>query len=252
MIGSLGGRTALVTGGARDIGGAMSKALAAAGARVIINYFRAHEEAHDVASSIREGGGQACLCRADVTTSAGVATLARAVEACDGGRLDILVNNVGGLIGRRPIEKMDATFVDAVLRVNFTSTVLVTQALVGAMEKGGSIVNMASLAGRNGGAPGATIYAASKAAVMAYTRGLAKELGPRGIRVNCLCPGLINTRFHDMFSTDEERSRSHQMTPLRREGLPDEVAAATVFLAGNASSYLTGISLDVNGGLGFS
>jgi 3-oxoacyl-[acyl-carrier protein] reductase len=147
---------------------------------------------------------------------------------------------------------MDEAFFDAVMDLNLKSTFLVTKAVVPHMAKGGAIVNLSSLAGRDGGGPGASIYATSKGAVMTLTRGLAKELGPQGIRVNALCPGLIGTSFHDIFSKPEGRAAVAGNTPLRREGTPDEVAAAVAFLASDDAAFLTGTNVDINGGLAFS
>lgn len=248
----LAGKTALVTGAGRDIGREMAISLAAEGAHVLVGYHSSADAARATVEEVHRIGGKAAAFRSDVMTEVGCATLAMQAGELFGGTLDILVNNAGGLVGRRSLQNMTPDFVEEVMRLNFTSTVLMTRAALALIPDGGCIINMASLAGRNGGAPGASIYAAAKAAVMTFTRGLAKELGPRQIRVNCLCPGMIDTTFHDMFSTDDERVRTHGMTPLRREGTAAEVAATTVFLASPASSFMTGVSLDVNGGLGFS
>ena len=136
--------------------------------------------------------------------------------------------------------------------VNFKSTVFVTKALKPLMEKGGSIVNFASQAGRDGGGPGAFLYGASKGAVSTFTRGLAKELGPQGIRVNAINPGMIATKFHDDFTKDQVRVNVAAGTPLRREGKASEVADLVSYLASDESSFLTGNNVDINGGLAFS
>ena len=120
------------------------------------------------------------------------------------------------------------------------------------MPEGSAIVNFSSLAARDGGGPGASVYATSKAAVTTFTRAMAKELGPKGIRVNALCPGVISTTFHDTFSKDEVRKNIANATPLRREGAPDEVADAVAYLASGESSFITGANIDINGGLFFS
>ena len=133
-----------------------------------------------------------------------------------------------------------------------TSTFLTMQAVVPNMTNGGAVVNFSSLAGRDGGGPGASAYAASKGAIMTFTRAMAKELGPSGIRVNCVCPGLIATTFHDTFTKDEVRANVANATPLRREGQASEVADLVAYLASDESSFLTGASVDINGGLGFS
>ena len=138
------------------------------------------------------------------------------------------------------------------MELNLKSAFLVTKAVLPHLGEGSTIVNLSSLAGRDGGGPGASIYATAKGALMTFTRSLAKELGPRGIRVNALCPGLIGTSFHDTFSKPEGRKAVAGNTPLRREGHPDEVASAVVFLASGDSSFLTGVNMDINGGLAFS
>jgi 3-oxoacyl-[acyl-carrier protein] reductase len=245
---SLKGKVAIVTGGGRDIGRSISCRLAADGAHVIVNYRSDQAAAEETVRSIAAAGGSAMLHRADVTRPADVATLTEAA----GDRIDILVNCAGGMIARKTLADMDEAFFDAVMELNLKSAFLVTKAALPRMTKGASIVNLASLAGRDGGGPGASIYATAKGALMTFTRALAKELGPQGIRVNALCPGLIGTSFHDIFSKPEGRAATAGNTPLRREGHPDEVAAAVAFLASADASFLTGVNLDINGGLGFS
>ena len=138
------------------------------------------------------------------------------------------------------------------MRLNLTTTFMTTKAVVPHMKYGGSIVNFASQAGRDGGGPGAWAYATSKGAVQTLTRGLSKELGPSGIRVNCVCPGMIATTFHDTFTKDEVRKNVAASTPLRREGNATEVADLAVYLASPESSFVTGTSVDINGGTYFS
>ena len=129
---------------------------------------------------------------------------------------------------------------------------MLTKAVVAKMGDSGAIVNLASQAGRDGGGPGASAYACSKGAVMTFTRAMAKELGPRGIRVNALCPGMISTTFHDTFTKDEVRKNVANGTPLKREGSPSEIATIVSFLASSEASFLTGVNMDTNGGLLFS
>ena len=136
--------------------------------------------------------------------------------------------------------------------VNFKSCVFVTQTFKTMMVEGGSIVNFASQAGRDGGCPGASLYAASKGAVMTFTRAMAKEFGPQGIRVNALCPGMIATKFHDDFTKDEVRAKVAGSTPLKREGNASEVADLVAYLASSEASFITGDNVDINGGLAFS
>lgn len=246
------GKVALVTGGGRDIGRSVSERLAREGAKVVINYCNDEAAANETLAAIEAAGGTALLYRADVTQNAEVLALVEATCAAFGGRIDVLVNVAGGMIARKALAEIDEAFFDAVMDLNLKSTFLVTKAVVPRMAKGGAIVNLSSLAGRDGGGPGASIYATSKGAVMTLTRGLAKELGPQGIRVNALCPGLIGTSFHDIFSKPEGRAAVAGNTPLRREGTPDDVAAAVAFLASDDAAFLTGANVDINGGLAFS
>lgn len=245
-------KVALVTGGGRDIGRSVSERLAREGARVVVNYRNDEASAKETVAAIEAAGGTALLYRADVTRRDEVFGLIEATCAAFGDRIDVLVNVAGGMIARKTLAEMDEAFFDAVMDLNLKSTFLVTKAAVPHMAKGSAIVNLASLAGRDGGGPGATIYATSKGAVMTFTRGLAKELGPQGIRVNALCPGLIGTSFHDIFSKPEGRAAVAGNTPLRREGTPDEVAAAVAFFASDDAAFLTGTNIDINGGLAFS
>lgn len=251
MTHDLSGKTALVTGGGRDIGKAICHRLAEAGAAVAINYRSSRDEADAAAKEITDGGGKAVAVQADVTKPDEVARLV--AETCDqlGGSIDILVNNAGGLLERCPIVEMEEDLWDRVMDVNFKSVYLVTKAAAPRMNDGGAIVNLSSLAARNGGGGGAVAYAASKGGVLTLTRGLAKELAPRKIRVNAVSPGLINTTFHDTFTPDEARQRTAATTAAGREGEADDVAQAVLFLASPASSYVNGESLEINGGLYF-
>ncbi len=245
-------KVAIVTGGGRDIGQAISTKLAAAGARVCVNYAHDEHSAHKTLQAIESGGGRAILHRADVTDAAAVEAMVQATRDAFGGRIDVLVNVAGGLVARRPLADIDEAFFHQVIDLNLKSVFLTTRAVVPHMAAGGAIVNFASLAGRDGGGPGAAMYATSKAAVMTFTRAMAKELGPRGIRVNALCCGMIATRFHDEFTKPEVRASIAAATPLRREGRPDEAADTALYLASDAASFITGANVDVNGGVFFS
>lgn len=246
------GKVAIVTGGARDIGRAVSLKLASEGAKVVINYRDNASAAEALLNEISEANGQAILCQADVTKMQDVQRLVDETRSAFGDTIDILVNVAGGLVARKTIEEMDETFFNTLLQLNITSTFLTTKAVTPYMTQGASIINLASQAGRDGGGPGASAYATSKGAVITFTRAMAKELGPKNIRVNALCPGVISTTFHDTFSKPEVRQAIAGNTPLRREGNAAEIADAVAYLASEESSFITGVNLDINGGLLFS
>ena len=247
------GKTAIVTGGSRDIGRAISVKLASEGANVVVNYFSNEADADATLAAIEAtGSGKAIKVRADVTKSEDVAKLVAAATEAFGDGIDILVNNAGGLVARKPLAEMDEEFFNHVMQLNLTSTFLATKAAAEHMGEGGAIVNLASLGGRDGGGGGAAAYATSKGAVMTFTRAMAKELGPRGIRVNALCPGMIATAFHDKFTPDAARENVANSTPLRRQGRAEETADAVAYLASDEASFINGANVDINGGLAFS
>ncbi len=246
------GKVAVVTGGARDIGSAICVKLAKEGAKVVVNYFGSQKESEETLAAIKAVGGDGITVKADVSKQANIDNLVARTKEAFGDQVDILVNNAGGLFARKTIGEIDEDYYNLVMDVNFKGTVFVTKAFKPLMEKGGSIVNLSSQAGRDGGGPGSAIYAASKGAVMTLTRNWAKELGPQGIRVNAVCPGMISTKFHDDFTRDEVRTKVAGNTPLRREGLATEVADLVAYLAGPESTFMTGNNVDINGGLAFS
>ncbi len=245
-------KVAIVTGGSRDIGRAVSIALAAQGASVVVNYLNNEEAAKEVLSVIEGAGGKGIIARGDMTVPGDVDAVVAATRDAFGDQINVLVNVAGGMVARKTLDEMDFDFFEHVMRLNMTSTFLATKAVVPHMPEGSAIVNFASQAGRDGGGPGASAYATSKGAVMTFTRGMAKELGPKGIRVNSLCPGMIATSFHDTFTKDEVRSNVANSTPLRRQGRAEETADAAVYLASDEASFITGANIDINGGLAFS
>lgn len=249
---TLDGKVAIVAGGARDIGRAVSEKLAAEGAKVVVNFFNNADDGKATVSAIEAAGGTAIAVGGDMTRQEDVENLVGETRKAFGDSIDILVNVVGGLVARKTLAEMDQDFFEGLMRLNVTSAFLTMKSTVPYMGDGGAIVNFASQAGRDGGGPGASAYATSKGAVMTFTRAMAKELGPSGIRVNCVCPGMISTTFHDTFTKDEVRSNVAAATPLRREGGANEVADLVAYLASSESSFLTGTSVDVNGGLFFS
>jgi len=245
---SMKGKVTIVTGGSRDIGRQISLKLAAAGARVCVNYFNNEELAAETIQMIKEKGGEAIMVKGDVTKASDVKKLADACVAAYGDVIHILVNVAGGLMGRKPLADLDEEFWDAVIAVNLKSAYLVTRAVVPRMTEGGAIINFSSQAARDGGGFGALAYATAKGGVLTMTRGFAKELGPKGIRVNCVSPGMINTTFHNTFTKPEVRTNVAASTPLRREGEASEVGDLVLYLASDASSFINGESVEINGG----
>ena len=243
------GKVALVTGASRDIGRAISISLAKAGVKVLVNYYRDKSMGEKTVSIIKNNGGNAKAVYADVTNSGDVSKMIKKSQEVFGNEVHILVNNVGGLFARKRISEIDENFYNLLMDVNFKSVFLVTKAIKPLMPEGGSIVNISSQAARDGGGSGSSLYSASKGAVTSYTRALAKEFGPDGIRVNAITAGMTSTRFHDDFTTDEIRKKVAGATPLRREGRPEEIADLAIYLASDSSSYITGANIDINGGI---
>ena len=237
--------TALITGGGVGIGRRIALRLAEAGARVAVTY-RAHEPDPDLVTAL---GSDPVIVQLDATSETDVAALARTMS----GRfrtLDVLVNNVGGLVRRATLPELDVELWRTVMAVNVDSTYLVTRALLPLLTRGrGRVINIASLAGQNGGGPGALAYATSKAAVFGFTRALAKEVAPDGITVNALAPGFIeDTPFHDTFTSPEAKAATIAAIALGRAGTPDDVAGAVQWLASTDAGFVTGSVIDINGG----
>lgn len=245
------GKVAIVTGGGRDIGRAIALRLAGAGASVTVNYLGRPEEATATVAEIEGVGSRAIAVEADVTKPDDVERLVAETRRAFGDAIHVLVNNAGGLVARKKMDEMDEEFWRFVLDLNLGSVFRVSKAVLPFMPDGGAIVNLASLAAHDGGGPGAIAYSVSKGGVLTFTRGLAKELGPRKIRVNCVSPGMIATTFHDTFTTPEVRKVVAGRTALGREGQADEIARAVLFLASDMAAFVTGESLEVNGGLYF-
>lgn len=245
-------KTAIVTGGSRDIGKAISLKLAAEGANVVVNYFSNAAQGAETVAEIEAAGGKAIAVAGDMTKAADVANLVAETRKAFGDSIDVLVNNVGGMVARKSMDEMDEDFFDQVMKLNLNSTFLATKAVRPHMGSGSAIVNVASLAGRDGGGPGAAAYSTAKGAVMTFTRAMAKEFGPANIRVNAVCPGMIATKFHDDFTKDAVRENVAAGTPLRRQGEAPEVADLVAYLASSDSSFMNGANVDINGGLAFS
>lgn len=247
-MGSFKGKVAIVTGGGRDIGRQVSLKLAAAGAKVCVNFFGNKEAGEETLKLIKEAGGEAIAVQGDMTKSADVNALVDACVKAFGEHIHVLVNVAGGIMGRKPLADLDEEFWDSVIAVNLKSAYLVTRAVASRMPAGSAIVNFSSQAARDGGGGGALAYATAKGAVLTLTRGLAKELGPKGVRVNCVSPGMINTTFHNTFTKPEIRTNVANATPLKREGEATEVADLVVYLASDNASFINGESVEINGG----
>lgn len=245
------GQRAIVTGASTGIGRAIAIALAGAGADVAIHYGSSRNEAEETAGAVESRGRHAVLVQGDFRdpTAPGKAVKAAIVEL--GTPVDILINNAGSLIARSPIAEMDVELWQEVIALNLSAVFFASKAALPHMGAGARIVNVTSVAARHGGGPGAFAYAAAKGGVMTLTRGMAKELAPRNIRVNAIAPGVIETPFHDRFSTPELLETFRKGIPLGRLGTPDECAGAVLYLVSPLASYVTGQTIDVNGGQWF-
>jgi 3-oxoacyl-[acyl-carrier protein] reductase len=241
---------AVVFGGGRDIGGAIAVELARRGAQVALSYNSSNPA--QVISQIEAIGQKTFTQKVDALDTAAIRSFVATAAENAGKPISAFVNVVGGLVARKKMEEMDDAFWDHVFQLNVRSVFAATQAALPLMSDGGAIVNVSSQAGRDGAGPGGIAYAGSKGALMSITRGLAKELGPRRIRVNAVCPGMIATKFHDDFTKPEVRQRVAGMTPLGREGKAEEVATLVAFLASEDASYVNGANVDINGGILFS
>lgn len=240
----------IVTGASSGIGKATAIEFAKSGASVVVHYNSNKNGADAVVAEISKIGQKSIAVGGDLSQKANVDQLISETVKTFGG-IDILVNNAGTLVERKSIEEMKDTLWDRVIDVNMKSAFLCCNAAIPHMKKrtGGRIVNVSSIAARNGGGPGAGHYSAAKAGVMAMTKNLAKELAGSGILVNNVSPGVITTPYHDEYSTAESRKMFANNTPLKREGTPEEVAFSILFLASEQASFITGETLEINGGL---
>lgn len=243
------GRTALVTGASSGIGAATAAVLSDLGARVAIGYFQNEAGAKQVCDQIRGTGADAITIRADVRRGDEIRALVK--QTTDQyGPIDILVNNAGSLVKRTPLREMTEEGWDNIMDLNLKSALLCSQAVAPSMveRKRGTIINIVSIAGRNGGGQGSGAYATAKAGLIAFTKALAKEMAPHGVRVNAISPGVIDTPFHEMFSTPEMIAGFVKTIPLGRVGTSIECAHVIAFLASDAAGYLVGETIEVNGG----
>lgn len=250
-LSKLEGKRALVTAGAQGIGESITRRFIESGANVAIHYHSSEDKAKELVALARDAGLKACAVSGDLTKRSDVDRLAESVEAELGG-LDCLINNAGSLIARRSLEEIDEDYWHSVMDLNVTSLQMVTQAVIGMLARNecSSIVSLSSLAGRKGGGGGALVYSAAKGAIQTWTRTLACELGPRGVRVNSVSPGLIlGTSFHDTHTPSETQAAIIETLPLARAGNPDDVARAVMFLASEYDGFITGATIDINGGV---
>ncbi len=246
---SLLNQTALITGASSGIGAATARLFARLGARVAIGYNKNAQGAADVQKSIEQAGGKAIAIQAEMLKTSEIARLVEETGA-KLGPIDILINNAGSLVERVTFEKMTEALWDEVIDLNLKSAMLAAQAVAPMMvaRKRGNMINIVSIAGRNGGGPGAGAYATAKGGLITLTKALAKEFAPHGIRVNAVSPGVIDTPFHEVFSTPAMIANFVKGIPLGRVGTSEEVANVIAFLASEGASYVTGETVEVNGG----
>jgi 3-oxoacyl-[acyl-carrier protein] reductase len=238
-----------VTGSSTGIGRAAAVGFAEQGCRVVVHYNSSEDQAREVVGKIEEAGGDALLLKGDVSNSGDVKRMVGEIQDRYG-RLDVLVNNAGGLIERRTLEEMTEDLWDRVMEVNLKSVYLCSQAALPMMKRQGKgkIINVTSVAARNGGGPGSVAYATAKGGVSTLTRAMAKELISEGILVNGIAPGVITTPFHDRYTPPEVREQMAKSIPIGREGTPEETIGAVLFLASPAADYLVGEIIEINGG----
>jgi 3-oxoacyl-[acyl-carrier protein] reductase len=248
MDGSLRDRVALITGGGTGIGAATALCFAKAGAAVAVHFHTSQRNASEVVARIESLGGRAMAVCGDLTNSAAAAEVVEAAVAYFGG-LDILVNNAGSPIMRTRLETCTDEIWHQVLATNLSTAFFVTRQAIPHLRKSGhgAIINNLSLSVQTGGANGAGPYAIAKGGLQVMTRTLAKELAPE-VRVNAVMPGVIETPHHERFTEPARMSQYANETPLRRNGVPAEVAEAIVFLASDAARFINGALLDINGG----
>lgn len=247
----LAGKNVLITAGAQGIGESITKHFIDSGANVAIHYFSSAETANQLMGYATSKGQKAVTISGDLTNeSQANAMVEKAVEALGG--LDILINNAGSLVARKMLSEMEAEFWNKVMDINLTSMMFVTRFASPYLAKNNnsSIVNLASLAGRKGGHPGSLAYATSKGAILTLTRALSVELGPQGTRVNAVAPGLIlGTSFHNTHTSKESAAETTAGIPIQRAGNAADVARAVLYLASEYDGFITGATLDINGGV---
>ena len=245
------GKVVLVTGGGSGIGAAIAEAFGAHGAKVGIHFHGSREQAvSERIKRISSAGRDAFSLQADFRSSQAVAETIEQVAA-HFGRLDILINNAGSMVGRRRLAELDDDFIDQVFDLNARSVATACRASlpIFSQQKSGCIINVSSISARTGGSPGSSIYSASKAFVSTLTRSLARELADQHIRVNAISPGTIDTAFHEQFSSREKLNKTQETIPMQRLGVAQDCTGTALYLASNSlSGYVTGQVIEINGG----
>ncbi len=249
-MGVLDGKKIVITGGSRGIGAATGIALAKEGAEVLLTYFQKKDLAISACRTIEAAGGKAHCIGVDATDPDQMRRFSEEAREIMG-KVDVLFNNAGDLVQRANIDEITAELYYRVMDLNVLSTLLSTQAIRPMMGKGGVIINMSSQAARDGGGPGASLYAASKGAVLTLTRAWAKEFAPEGIRVFAVAPGVIDTDFHRRHTEPGVLESIVQHSMVGKVGEPDDVARAVVYLAQEGGGFMTGTCIDINGGASF-
>ena len=244
-------KNVLITAGAQGIGASITRHFIDSGANVAIHYYSSAATANELMEYALEKGQKAVIIQGDLTKEAAANTLVEKTIAAFGG-LDILINNTGSLVARKMLNEITTEFWQQVMDINLTSMLFVTSAASPYLIKNenSSIVNLSSLAGRKGGHPGSLAYATSKGAILTFTRALSAELGPQGVRVNAVAPGLIlGTSFHNTHTTKESAAATVAGIPIQRAGNAADVARAVLYLASEYDGFITGATLDINGGV---
>lgn len=247
----LAGKSALITAGAQGIGESITRHFIDSGANVAVHYFSSADTANQLIEYATSKGQKAVAISGDLTKEDEANAMVEKVVEAFGG-LDILINNAGSLVARKMLSEMETEFWHKVMDINLTSMMFVTRAAAPYLAKNdnSSIVNLASLAGRKGGHPGSLVYATSKGAILTFTRALSTELGAQGTRVNAVSPGLIlGTSFHNTHTTKESAATTTAGIPIQRAGNADDVARAVLYLASEYDGFITGATLDINGGV---
>jgi 3-oxoacyl-[acyl-carrier protein] reductase len=252
MLPELKGKTVLVTGASRGIGAACAVGLAEAGCERFLLQYNSHPDGvKETIRAVQAGGAKEALAfAADLSTNDGIHRAQAEINA-RGWPIDILVNNAGSLVQRAKLTEYTESLFDQVMNLNVKSAWFVAQTVARGMveRKSGCIINVSSIAARNGGGPGATIYAAAKAAVSTFTKGMSKELAPHGIRVNAVSPGTVDNHFHEVFSTRQMLDNVIAQTPAGRLSTNEDVSDVVTFLCSDAARYIHGQTIEINGGI---